>query len=141
MQVDALISEALKQANLLKRLLDQEFDALKSQELDLFESLQSQKLEILTFLGSESLAEKLKQGPKSSSESAATIASWDNIIEIIRECREMHRRNQILINRKIESVKGALQTIQSPGVGPSIDVYDRLGKIKSPRSSRGFRKA
>ena len=52
MQVDALISEALKQANLLKRLLDQEFDALKSQELDLFESLQSQKLEILTFLGS-----------------------------------------------------------------------------------------
>ena len=88
MQVDALISEALKQANLLKRLLDQEFDALKSQELDLFESLQSQKLEILTFLGSESLAEKLKQDPKSSSESAATIASWDNIIAIIRNAEK-----------------------------------------------------
>ena len=139
MDENTLLTQALERAAKLRTLLDQEFDALKSQQLDVFESLQQEKLDILTFLGSDTLSNYLKSQTASGSNTATAVASWDNIITIVAECKDLHRRNQILINRKIESVKGALQTIQSPNAGPSVEVYDRLGKVKSRRTPNNTR--
>jgi flagellar biosynthesis/type III secretory pathway chaperone len=141
MDETTLLAQALERAANLRALLEKEFEALKSQQLDTFESLQQEKLDILTFLGSDTLSNYLKSQTKGGSSAATAVASWDNIITIVAECKDLHRRNQILINRKIESVKGALQTIQSPNAGPSVEVYDRLGKVKSRRSSNTTRNA
>ena len=139
MENKTLLNQALNKAAALKVLLEDEFEALKVQQLDVFESLQQEKLDILTFLASDSLSSYLKTNAEISTEKDTALASWDNIITIIGECKDLHRRNQILINRKIESVKGALQTIQSPSTVPSVDVYDRLGKMKSRRGPKRAR--
>jgi hypothetical protein len=38
--------------------------------------------------------------------------------------------------RKLESIRGALQTIQSPDPLNTVEVYDRLGKVKPNRNSK-----
>ena len=44
------LSKAISEANDLKGLLEQEFEALKKQDINGFEKLQPRKAEILTFL-------------------------------------------------------------------------------------------
>jgi hypothetical protein len=48
----------------------------------------------------------------------------------------LHKRNEIFMLRKLESIKGALQTIQSPDPLNTVEVYDRLGKVR-PNRHRG----
>jgi hypothetical protein len=50
-------------------------------------------------------------------------------------CKEMHRRNEVLIVRKIDAIRGALQSLQVQDPASSVEIYDRLGKV-----SRGGRR-
>jgi flagellar biosynthesis/type III secretory pathway chaperone len=114
--------------------LESEFDALKQQDLEGFEGLQAQKLEILSFLASEDLLERVKVYAEDVSTATNNLVLWDEVMALIAECRDMHRRNEVLINRKLETIRGTLQTIQSPDPLNSVEVYDRLGKIRQNRS-------
>jgi len=58
---------------------------------------------------------------------------WDQVVALMNECRDLHRRNEILINHKLETIRGALQTIQSPDPLNSVEIYDRLGKMRPSR--------
>ena len=60
----------------------------------------------------------------------------DQVLNILDECKTLHRRNEIFINRKLDSIRNALSTIQSSSSAASVDVYDRLGKIRSRRSQQ-----
>ena len=53
-------SQALDQANTLKTLLEDEFNALRIQDLTQFEALQPLKIKILSFLASDGLANRVK---------------------------------------------------------------------------------
>ena len=53
---------------------------------------------------------------------------WEKIITTMTEGRKLHQRNEILINSKIESIRSALRTIQTPDPLSSVEVYDKLGK-------------
>jgi len=128
------LSQALHKANALKRVLEEEFSALKEQDLSTFESLQTQKLEILNFLSSQDLLERVKNHTENSETAAANVSLWDEVMQLVGQCRDLHRRNEVLINHKLESIRGALQTIQSPDPLNSVEVYDRLGKIRPNRS-------
>ena len=128
------LSQTLHKANALKLVLEGEFRALKEQDLPAFESLQTQKLEILNFLSSEDLLERVKHYTEHSETAAANVSLWDEVMQLISQCRDLHRRNEVLINSKLESIRGALQTIQSPDPLNSVEVYDRLGKIRPSRS-------
>ena len=130
------LTQALNQASSLKLLLEEEFEALKSQNLVAFESLQPQKVEILSFLASDRLANRVKTFNSNSAESAAHIAIWDDVMTMVETCRDLHRRNEIFMLRKLESIRGALQTIQSPDPLNTVEVYDRLGKVKPNRNSK-----
>lgn len=134
------LSQTLHKANALKALLDSEFSALKEQDLVTFESLQAQKLEILTFLSSEDMLERVKSYTENNedTDSATNLLLWDEIMTLIGQCRDLHRRNEVLISRKLESIRGALQTIQSPDAFNSVEVYDRLGKIRPNRSRQSM---
>ena len=125
------ISQTLHKANALKSVLSNEFESLKDQNLELFENLQSQKLEILDFLASEELLDRIKSYTDSKDALADNVAMWRQVMNLMKECKELHIRNEVLINRKLETIRGALHTIQTPDPLSSVEVYDRLGKIRS----------
>ncbi len=127
------LTQAVHKAQALKRVLDSEFEALKKQDLSSFETLQAQKLEILHFLASDELLQKIKSHTDDQDQAASSVAVWDQVVVLMNECRDLHRRNEILITHKLETVRGALQAIKSPDPLNSVEIYDRLGKMRPSR--------
>ena len=84
------------------------------------------------------MLERVKAYTEKSDTAAANLALWDEVMQLIAECRDLHRRNEVLISRKLESIRGALQTIQSNDPLSSVEVYDRLGKIRQGRSRQSM---
>ena len=130
------LAQARHKAQVLKQVLEKEFQALKDQDLTHFDELQEQKLEILSFLASEDLLERVKIYTQDSNKKTAmaNLSAWDDIMLLIADCKDMHSRNEMFISRKLETIRGALQTIQSPDPMNTVEVYDRLGKIRPNRS-------
>ena len=125
------LAQTLHKANALKALLNSEFRSLKEQDLQSFEELQQQKIEILEFLGSEELLERVKTYSESRDALTENLMLWEQVLSLMKDCKELHMRNEVLINRKLETIRGALLTIQTPDPLSSVEVYDRLGKIKA----------
>jgi flagellar biosynthesis/type III secretory pathway chaperone len=122
------LEQALDLARALEDLLEQEFVHLKAQNLDAFEASQTSKNELL-----QQLAQLAGiQGPESAD---ALGPEWDGFKEHMAHCKDMHRRNEVLIVRKIDAIRGALQSLQVQDPASSVEIYDRLGKV-----SRGARR-
>ena len=134
------LAQTRHKALVLHQVLENEFKALKDQDLSQFDELQKQKLEILTFLASEDLIEKIKLYTENNDQSAArdNLSAWDEIMQLISDCKDLHRRNEVFINRKLETIRGALHSIQSPDPLNTVEVYDRLGKIRANRSRQSM---
>ena len=124
-------TEALALVDQLEALLEQEFEALKAQDLDLFEQLLEQKNGLLEQLSSLSGVRQLEDADQLGSE-------WDAFKARMVECRDMHRRNEILIVRKLDAIRGTLQSLVIDDPASSVEVYDRLGKINRLRRRRGY---
>jgi flagellar biosynthesis/type III secretory pathway chaperone len=124
---------ALEHGLALHQLLQQEFDALREQNLDIFEALQPEKTQIfdslvsLTGVGTD--ANRLDD------------PQWDTFKNLITDCRDMHRRNEILITRKLDAIRGTLQTLNGGDATASVEVYDRLGRMARSRGGRGYEEA
>ena len=121
----------LAQANELNRLLDLEFDALKNQDLDLFESLQPGKTDLLGALA--------KSCPEP--EALQSDLAWAPLRETLLACRDMHRRNAMLIERKLDTIRGALPSLRTGDAGSPLEVYDRLGHVARFSKGRGYQEA
>ena len=134
------LTKAISEANDLKGLLEQEFESLKKQDINGFEKLQSRKAEILTFLSDDRVSDIVKSNPDSES-AKMMLGTRDKLMEIISECKDLHRRNEIFINRKVESIKGALKAIQTPDPRNAVEVYDRLGKVRNNKVRQNMGKA
>jgi len=119
---------ALSQAQELNRLLDLEFDALKRQELELFESLQPGKSELL-----EALVKSCPQ-PEALENDVALQPLRDTLLT----CRDIHRRNAMLIERKLETIRAALHSLRTGDSGSALEVYDRLGQVARFSKARGY---
>jgi flagellar biosynthesis/type III secretory pathway chaperone len=121
---------ALQHGLVLQQILQQEFDALREKNLDVFESLQPEKTQIfdalirLTGVGTES--------------NRLDDPDWDTFKNLITDCRDMHRRNEILISRKLDAIRGTLQTLNGFDTTASVEVYDRLGRMARSRAGRGY---
>ena len=112
----------------LVQLLALEFESLKSQDLDRFESLQPGKNDLL--------AELSALCP--SSEDLQNLPQWDALRESLIQCRDMHRRNAVLIERKLDTIRGALHSLQVGDSGSPVEVYDRLGQVARFGRGRGY---
>ena len=134
MSDDKLLALCLAKAQALKQTLMSEFEALKTKDLALFETLQSSKLDILSFLAAQNLKSPVESGYGEKTSMQGDLATLDAVLNLLDECKNLHRRNEIFINRKLDSIRSALKTIQSPSAAASVDVYDRLGKIRSRRA-------
>jgi flagellar biosynthesis/type III secretory pathway chaperone len=128
------VDEAHSLANRLNELLDLEFDALKAQDLDQFEVLLSEKNHILTELSRVT-------GVRQPEDADKLGAHWNEFRARMMTCRDMHRRNEILIMRKLDAIRGALESLNVNDPTSPVEVYDRLGQIKRLRRLRGFTEA
>ncbi len=128
---DTRHTEALALVNGLESLLEQEFEALKSQDLDHFEQLLEQKNDLLEQLSTLSGVRQPEDADRLGSE-------WDAFKARMVVCRDMHRRNEILIVRKLDAIRGTLQSMVIDDPASSVEVYDRLGKINRLRRRRGY---
>ena len=119
---------ALFVSDQLVQLLALEFEALKSQDLDRFESLQAGKNDLLADLA----------GLCPSAEDLQNLPEWDALRELLIECRDMHRRNAVLIERKLDTIRGALHSLRAGDSGSPVEVYDRLGQVARFSRGRGY---
>ena len=119
---------ALSVADQLVQLLALEFEALKSQDLDRFESLQAGQNDLLAELA----------GLCPSAEDLQNLPEWDTLRESLIECRDMHRRNAVLIERKLDTIRGALHSLRAGDSGSPVEVYDRLGQVARFSRGRGY---
>lgn len=121
---------ALEHGLALHQLLENEFEALRLQDLDTFESLQDTKLaifETLTTLTGTGTDENRLDAPE-----------WDTFKNLIKDCRDLHRRNEVLISRKLDAIRGTLHTLRGSDPTASVEVYDRLGRLSRGRGGRGY---
>ena len=118
----------LSLATQLSELLLLEFEALKVQDLDRFEALQPGKNELLT-----SLAQLCP-----SAEDLQKLTEHEALRELLVECRDLHRRNAVLIERKLDTIRGTLHSLHTGESGSPVEVYDRLGQVARFSKGRGY---
>ncbi len=125
------VGRVLQLARELEQILEQEFQALQDQKLDAFEGLQPSKTGLLAELARLCPpAEQLQSEP-----------TWADLRESLLRGRDAHRRNAVLIERKLEAIRGALSSLQVGNPTASVEVYDRLGKVSRFNKGRGYQDA
>lgn len=118
----------LSSATQLSQLLLLEFEALKVQDLDRFEALQPGKNELLASLA--------KLCP--TAEDLQNLPEYEELRELLVECRDLHRRNAVLIERKLDTIRGTLHSLHTGESGSPVEVYDRLGQVARFSKGRGY---
>ena len=125
------LAPLLSQCGELTQLLDLEFEALKAQELDRFEQIQPAKTQLLSRL--------TEACP--SAEDIQSLPEWAPLQEALIACRDLHRRNAVLIERKLDAIRSALHSLSSAGNASSVEVYDRLGHVSRFNRGKGYQEA
>jgi len=128
------LSYADVQLDRLTDLLDEEFNALKEQNLDAFEELLEEKNHILADLSQLT-------GVRQPEDADRLGPEWTPFRTRMATCRDMHRRNEILILRKLDAIRGALESLNVNDPTSPVEVYDRLGQIKRLKRMRGYSEA
>ena len=91
------------------------------------------KIPILEYLNADSI--------KANVQETDGEADWESFKSIISECKSAHRRNEILVNRRIESIKNALNTLTGENRDDELEMYDKLGKLAQKKNSKGILEA
>ncbi len=123
--------KALALATQLAETLQLEFEALQQQNLEHFEQLQAGKTELLAQIASLCPPSDVMQREP----------PWQGLLNQMSHCRDLHRRNAVLIERKLEAIRGALQSLQSAAAPSSVEVYDRMGQVARFSRGRGYQDA
>ena len=114
----------------LLEILEAEFKLLQTDNLDGFETLQAEKQVIV-----EALSEKLTPTDINDDYNVADDDSDDsNVKSMLATCRDYHLRNGILLEKKIEVNKNALNILRSSRHSDEVETYDKLGKVRNPKS-------
>ncbi|MGB1047824.1 MAG: flagellar export chaperone FlgN [Litorivicinaceae bacterium] len=125
--------ETLSSVKRLDSLLTEEFEALKNQNLELFEALQAEKLKILEVLASlDFIGEKLDQA---ATQELLNNPIWNEITSLLERCKRSHQRNELLISKQLDSIRGALSALQDQDPSATLELYTKLGKTRATRRS------
>ena len=127
----AVLFEVMQRVDSLETVLEQEFEALKIQDLDHLDRLLNAKNTLLEEIG-------VMTGVKNPQDADELDDSWQNFRSKMLYCRNLHRRNEILILRKLDAIRGALKSLQIMDPSSSVEVYDRLGKLNRIKRSRNY---
>jgi len=135
---ETTVSQAEARAARLARLLAEEFEALKTQNIDAFEALQPGKAALLDELSALTGVSDKVVDPDNH---PLQDAMWDSFKQQMAACRDAHHRNEILISRQLDAIRGTIAALQGATGQASVEVYDRLGKLSRSRRARGYNEA
>jgi flagellar biosynthesis/type III secretory pathway chaperone len=127
------LTQALASVRRLDSLLTEEFEALKTQQLDIFESLQPEKVEILEALGKLEITEENLD--RETFQQLVNDPTWNQITSMLERCKRSHQRNELLISKRLDSIKSALSALQNQDPSATLELYTKLGKTRSTRRS------
>ena len=127
------LTQALASVRRLDSLLTEEFEALKTQQLDIFESLQPEKVEILEALGKLEITEENLD--RETFQQLVNDPTWNQITSTLERCKRSHQRNELLISKRLDSIKSALSALQNQDPSATLELYTKLGKTRSTRRS------
>ena len=125
-----LLRDGIHKANALSALLQEELALLTAGDLDSFEALQSRKAEVLESLSALMPTLSGEVPIEDGSDVDATVALIDDINEVLATCHDAHLKNAILIERKIEATRSALEVLRSSRSADTGETYDKLGRIQ-----------
>ena len=128
------------QLETLEKILEQEFEALKQQDMDSFDRLQARKTAIMEMLGAEGIIESINASKTAEESQKASQEGIPSIRILVDRCHELHRRNEILINRKLEAVKGALASLREGAATDEVEVYTKAGGLAKPKFGTPIKK-
>ncbi len=125
-----MLRDGIHKANALVTLLGEEFALLKAGDLESFEALQAKKSETLEALSAlmPVLTGEVSLTETDDSETASTLV--EEIKVLLATCRDAHLKNAMLIDRKIEATRSALEVLRSSRSADTGETYDKLGKLK-----------
>jgi len=127
------LTQALASVRRLDSLLTEEFEALKTQQLDIFESLQPEKVEILKALGKLEITEENLD--RETFQQLVNDPTWNQITSMLERCKRSHQRNELLISKRLDSIKSALSALQNQDPSATLELYTKLGKTRATRRS------
>ncbi len=114
----------------LLEILEAEFVLLQTDNLDGFETLQTEKQSIVEGLSAIlDIADTRGGGRLSKGDSEDP-----DVKTMLATCRDHHIRNSILLEKKIEANKNALNILRSSRHSEEVETYDKLGKVRNPKS-------
>ncbi len=122
------VAYAKQLADQLEQMLEQEFETLRTQEIDQFELIQPVKTELLE--------EITRLAP--SANDIQVLPEWQEFRNTMILCRDLHRRNAVLMERKLEAIRGTLESLRSEDPSSSVEVYDRLGHVSRFGRKSGY---
>ena len=125
-----LLRDGIHKAHTLSALLQEELALLTAGDLDSFEALHSRKAEVLESLSALMPTLSGEVPIEDGSDVDATVALIDDIKEVLATCRDAHLKNAILIDRKIEATRSALEVLRSSRSADTGETYDKLGRIQ-----------
>jgi flagellar biosynthesis/type III secretory pathway chaperone len=137
LMADAPHADAMASAANLAVWLEAEFSALKAQDIDRFEQLQPGKtaqLQALTDWASTNAPDPDGVGVAGS----VPAADWNDFQDLIRQCRDAHWRNETLMSRQLDAIRGTLRALHSSDPAATVDLYDRMGQMSRRMGARGF---
>lgn len=122
----------------LRELLEAEFEALRKQDLDALDRLVVTKEQIVSQLGDKSLETLIDDASAAANATSdgEFQAQWRTLTGLASNCRNLQKRNEILIERKLAVVRTALSSLVTPA-NPEVETYDRQGRMSNSRNSPG----
>ena len=118
----------------LRQLLEREFEALKGQNFDVFEECIEGKNTILAEISNSGVLERLKGLSIDSGDHSEDSKTLAILHKGLGECRDLHRRNEVLIRQKIIAIRETIASFSLED-NPLSETYDNLGNLK-----KGLRK-
>ena len=127
------LTETLASVRRLDSLLTEEFEALKNQNLEVFETLQSEKVKILERLAELNFSEETLD--QTTLQQLINDPMWNEITSLLDRCKRSHQRNELLISKQLDAIRGALSTLQNQDPSATLELYTKLGKTQATRRS------
>lgn len=124
------MSDPVQFAQSLLQLLEAEFEALKTQNLDRFEQLQADKTRLLDQLAQSQVPDQ-----------TPPTQAWLDFQDTVARCRDAHRRNETLMQHQLNAIRGTLQALRADAGLESVEVYDKLGHMHTRLGGRGYQEA
>lgn len=110
-------------AERLSAVLEKEFEALRTRDIETLEDAQSEKVHLL---------DQIADGWSIMQDTKNTNPTSDNeahLRDLLLSCKQKHARNDIMLRRQIEEVKAILSTLTMQKKSQAQEVYNKLGKL------------